>query len=183
SEVYRLHPECFDREMLARVEVEEDSDPLGFERLTYIRNADESRRLNDLEGPAIIIAPSGMCTGGRILHHLRHHGDDERNTILFVGFQAPGTLGRKILDGQRDVNIYGRPATIRARVRKAGAYSAHADRDGLVRWIESVRAGGSPKRIFLVHGELDASEALADELEGRGFPDVEVPERGSRFIL
>jgi len=178
TEVYRLHPECYDREMLRRLDSDADGDPLGFDRLTYIRDASRSRELNSLEGAAIIIAPSGMCTGGRILHHLIHHGGDPDNTILFVGFQAEGTLGRRILEGAKDVRIYGRPHTIRADVRRAGAYSAHADRDELASWIETVRDRGAPKRIFLVHGEEASSLAFAETLQSRGFPSVEVPERG-----
>lgn len=179
TEVYRLHPECFDREMLRRMDREADGDPLGFDRLTYIKDADASRRLNDLVGPAIIISPSGMCEGGRILHHLIHHGGDPDTTILFVGFQAPGTLGRRILDGADEMRIYGDVFPRRARVRRAGAYSAHADRDELVRWIEAVRERGPLERVFLVHGEEASAEALADRLRGRGFGEVAVPARGT----
>ncbi len=179
TEVYRLHPECFDRKMLADMETDSDGDPLGFERLTYIKKADESRKLNSLEGPAIIIAPSGMCEGGRILHHLIHHGGSPNTTILFVGFQAQSTLGRRILEGADEARIYGDMYPIRARIRRAGAYSAHADRDELVHWVEEVRERGSPKKIFLVHGEEDASRAFKSTLEERGFPSVHVPERGS----
>ncbi|MDX1395748.1 MAG: MBL fold metallo-hydrolase [Gemmatimonadota bacterium] len=183
TEVYRLHPECYDREMLRQMEDDPDGDPLGFERLTYIKKSEESRKLNDLEGPAIIISPSGMCEGGRILHHLIHHGGKEDTTILFVGYQAEGTLGRRILEGAREARIYGSMYPIRARIRRAGAYSAHGDRDDLTRWIEEVRDRGSPKQIFLVHGEEDAAFAFMETLEGRGFPSVHVPERGSVFEL
>ena len=183
TEVYRMHPECWNREMNRALEFDSDRDPLGFERLTYITRAEESRRLNDLEGPAIIIAPSGMCEGGRILHHLIHHGGKTSTTILFVGFQAQHTLGRRLLEGADEARIYGDMYPIRATVRRAGAYSAHADRDGLVAWIEEVRDRGSPKRVFLVHGEESQSLALASELESRGFPSVHVPERGSAYDL
>jgi metallo-beta-lactamase family protein len=183
TEVYRMHPECWDREMLRAMDRDADGDPLGFDRLTYITRAEESRRLNDLKGPAVIIAPSGMCEGGRILHHLIHHAGKESTTILFVGFQAEGTLGRRILEGAKEARIYGDMYPIRAKIRRAGAYSAHADRDGLIRWIEEVRDRGSPKRVFLVHGEEAASLALAESLEDRGFPSVEVPERGASFDL
>jgi metallo-beta-lactamase family protein len=179
TEVYRIHPECFDREMLHWMESDADGDPLGFERLTYIKKADESRKLNDLDGPAVIISPSGMCEGGRVLHHLIHHGGKESTTILFVGFQAQNTLGRRILEGAEEARIYGDMYPIRARIRRAGAYSAHGDRDELVAWIEDVRERGSPKQIFLVHGEEDASLAFKKTLEDRGFPSVHVPERGS----
>jgi metallo-beta-lactamase family protein len=114
-----------------------------------------------------------------VLHHLIHHGGKESTTILFVGFQAQNTLGRRILEGAEEARIYGDMYPIRARIRRAGAYSAHGDRDELVAWIEDVRERGSPKQIFLVHGEEDASLAFKKTLEDRGFPSVHVPERGS----
>jgi len=183
TDVYKLHPECYDAQMLRQMEIESDGDPLGFDRLTYIKNANESRRLNELDGPAIIVSPSGMCTGGRIMHHLIHHGGKKDTTILFVGYQAYGTTGRKILEGAEKVRIYGREHRIRAKIRKGASYSAHAGRKELIQWAEAVRDSGSPKRFFLVHGEEDAARSLATELEGRGFPSVEVPDRGSRYEL
>jgi metallo-beta-lactamase family protein len=183
TEVYRMHPECYDREMMHWMDRDSDGDPLGFDRLTYIKKADESRKLNSLQGPAIIISPSGMCEGGRILHHLIHHGGSENNTILFVGFQAQGTLGRRILEGAKEARIYGEMYPIRAKVRRAGAYSAHGDREQLVDWIEEVRERGRPKQIFLVHGEEESSLALKSTLEDRGFPSVHVPDRGSTADL
>ncbi len=183
TEVYRLHPECYDREMLDRIAKESDEDPLGFERLTYITKSEESRRLNDSNDPAVIIAPSGMCEGGRILHHLIHHVGKPSTTVLFVGFQAPGTLGRRILEGAEEARIFDDMYPIRAQVKKANAYSAHADRGELLEWIETVRDRGPLKRVFLVHGDEDASLALAGELEERGFPSVDVPERGASYDL
>ncbi len=183
TEVYRLHPECYDREMLDRVARESDADPLGFERLTYITRSEESRRLNDSSDPAVIIAPSGMCEGGRILHHLIHHVGKPSTTVLFVGYQAPGTLGRRILEGAEEARIFDDMYPIRAQVKKANAYSAHADRGELLEWIETVRERGPLKRVFLVHGDEEASLALAAELEARGFPSVDVPERGAAYDL
>lgn len=181
TEVYRIHPECWDAEMRRAYRTEEDRDPLGFDRLTYVRSVQESKELNGLREGAVIIASSGMCEGGRILHHLLHHADDPASTILFVGFQAPGTRGRRILDGAREVEILGRPLEIRARVRKLDAYSAHGDRDGLLAWAERTRERGAPRRLFLVHGEPEAATALADGLGERGFEGIEVPARGETF--
>jgi metallo-beta-lactamase family protein len=183
TEVYRVHPECFDREMLETIETDEDSDPLGFEGLTYIKNAEESRRLNDLEEPAIIISPSGMCEGGRILHHLIHHVGKRSTNLLFVGYQAQHTLGRRLLEGAEEVRIFNDTYRVRAQVRKAGAYSAHADHEELIDWIETVRDRGRPKQVFLVHGDEDASLGLAAALEERQFPSVHVPARGSSYDL
>ncbi|MFQ5690591.1 MAG: MBL fold metallo-hydrolase RNA specificity domain-containing protein [Gemmatimonadota bacterium] len=183
TEVYRLHPECFDRAMLEAMETESDRDPLGFDRLTYIKSSEQSKRLNTLQEPAIIISPSGMCEGGRILHHLRNHISDSGTTIFFVGYQAEGTLGRRILDGVSPVRIFGDEFEVRARVRKAGAYSAHADRKELLEWADRVRARGAPRRVFLVHGEPESAEGLAAGLRERDLPGVEVPARGSVFSL
>ena len=150
---------------------------------TYIKNAEESRRLNDLDEPAIIISPSGMCEGGRILHHLIHHVGKPSTNLLFVGYQAQHTLGRRLLEGAEDVKIFNDTYRVRARVKKAGAYSAHADREELIDWIETVRERGRPKQVFLVHGDEEASLGLADALGELQFPSVHVPERGSSYDL
>ncbi len=181
TDVYRLHPECYNAEALKALESEADHDPLGFERLTYIRKVEQSKRLNDLDEPAIIIAASGMCEGGRIVHHLAHHVGKRSTTVLFVGWQAPHTLGRKILEGKSPVRIFDAPFDVRARIVKGGAFSAHADGPGLLRWAERVRESGSVEKTFLVHGEEDSALGLAEALGERGFDDVEVPERGASY--
>lgn len=183
TEVYARHPECYDDEMLNAVATDSDGDPLGFGRLRYVRSAEESKTLNGRKGPAIIIAASGMCEGGRILHHLRNHLGKPNTTVLFVGYQAQHTLGRRLLEGNRDVRVYGVPVTVRARMERADAYSAHADRTGLLDWAEAVREQGRVTRFFLVHGEEDSALALARDLESRGTADVQVPERGTTYEL
>ncbi len=183
TEVYSAHPECYDREMLKTMATDADGDPLGFRRLRYVRAADESKALNTRKGPAIIIAASGMCEGGRILHHLRNHLGKRSTTVLFVGYQAQHTLGRRLLEGNREVKVFGAPVEVRARVERADAYSAHADRTGLLAWAEAVRDRGQVVRYFLVHGEVDSAMALAEDLRSAGTAEVEVPERGSVFEL
>ena len=183
TEVYGKHPECYDQEMLNAMASDSDGDPLGFRRLRYVRSAEESKTLNTRKGPAIIIAASGMCEGGRILHHLRNHLGKPNTTVLFVGYQAQHTLGRRLVEGNRDVKVYGVPVQVRARVERADAYSAHADRSGLLEWAEAVRDQGRVKRFFLVHGEADSAQALAEDLRSRGTADVQVPERGASFDL
>jgi len=157
TEVYRRHPECHEPGTWTK------GDPFGFSMLRTVRTPEESKRLNDLEGPAIIIAASGMCEHGRILHHLYHHGSNERNAILFVGYQAEHTLGRRILEGRKDrvqeIRVHGRPMTLRAQVFKMNGLSAHADRPGLEAFIRA--HARSLKNAFVVHGEPDAAEALA----------------------
>jgi len=153
TDVYRRHPECHEPGTWT------GGDPFGFGMLRYCRTAEESKRLNDLDGPAIIIAASGMCEHGRILHHLYHHGPSSRNAILFVGYQAEHTLGRRILEGLRDIRVHGRPTTLRSEVLKLDGLSAHADRPGLE---EFVRAHARTLRnAFVVHGEVEPAEALA----------------------
>jgi metallo-beta-lactamase family protein len=158
TEVYRRHPECHEPGTW------KGGDPFGFEMLHTVRSPDESRTLNDLKGPAIIIAASGMCEHGRILHHLSHHGGDERNAILFVGYQAEHTLGRRILEHAKnqtvqEIRVLGRPMTFRAEVFKMNGLSAHADRPGLEAFVRA--HARSVKNAFIVHGEPDAAEALA----------------------
>ena len=148
TEVYSAHPECYDREMLDTMATDSDGDPLGFRRLRYVRKSEESKALNTRKGPAIIIAASGMCEGGRILHHLRNHVGNPSTTVLFVGYQAQHTLGRRLLEGNREVRVLGAPVEVRARIERADAYSAHADRTGLLGWAEAVRDRGQVSRIF-----------------------------------
>ncbi len=142
-------------------------------RTTYVSDAADSRRLNDLQGPAVILSASGMCEAGRILHHLRHGLGDPRNTVLFVGFQAEHTLGRRILEGATPVKVFGEPREVRCQVAKLNGLSAHADRGGIVDYIHAL--GGRPRRIFLVHGDLERGEALAKYLASRGLHGAEIP--------
>ncbi len=186
TEVFRLHPECFDAEMRAALASDDDHDALGFTHLRYIRETEQSKALNTLDGPAVIISASGMCEGGRILHHLKHRIEDPRATVLFVGFQAEETLGRYLLEGRNPVKIFGEPHVVRARVQKIDGYSAHADRRELLDWAARTRdlaPGGVIRRAFLVHGEPPAQLALAAALREQGYAQVEVPERGQTFEL
>lgn len=157
TEVYRRHPECHEPGTWKA------GDPFGFSMLHTVRSPEESKKLNDLEGPAIIIAASGMCEHGRILHHLYHHGASERNAILFVGYQAERTLGRRILERRKEktqeIKVHGRPMTLRAEVFKMNGLSAHADRPGLEAFVRA--HARTLKNAFIVHGEPDAAEDLA----------------------
>jgi len=130
-----------------------------------VGRVDESKRLNSLTGPAIIISASGMATGGRILHHLRHRLPDPSNTVVFVGYQADGTRGRRILDGEGEVKIFGEMVPVRAQVRSIQSLSAHADADELTIWAGE--AAASPSTVFVTHGEPEASQALAERFGKR----------------
>jgi metallo-beta-lactamase family protein len=178
--VYVNHPECFDQETSAAF-AHGNGAPFGFSRLRYVGSPDESRALNDRKGPCIIIAASGMCEGGRILHHLRHGLPDSKNTVLFVGFQAEGTLGRRLRDGVRPVNVFGEPVEVAAEIATIDGFSAHADQRELVAWVTGLTP--APRRIFLVHGELESAEALAAALRTRIGADVRIPEKNEEFDL
>jgi metallo-beta-lactamase family protein len=181
TEAFRTHPECYDRETQEIMRNDPDGNAFGFRRLKYIRSVEESKALNDLNGPAVIISASGMAENGRVLHHLRHIIEDRRNMVLFVSFQAPNTLGNRILNNQRHVKILGDEFTVRAEVRRIDAFSGHADRNDLLNWvkphIKNLRA------IFLVHGELDEMKALAEGLRDAGAARVELPARGQTFEI
>jgi metallo-beta-lactamase family protein len=183
TDVFNRHPECWDAEMLDTKHNDHDNDPLGFETLTYVRNVEESIALNDRKGPGVIISASGMCEAGRILHHLRNHATNPASTILFVGYQAEHTLGRKILEGNNPVRIYGEDVEILADIERADSYSAHAGRTELLAWADGVSSQGSVEHWFLVHGESDAQEALAAGLDAHGAANVVIPDRLQRFEI
>ena len=177
TEVFRSHPECYDGEAMKFLEGQED--PFGFSRLTYVRDVMASKALNELRVSCIIIASSGMCEAGRVLHHLKVVAPDKRNTILIVGFMAEHTLGRRLADGVEAIRIYGDEYPLGAHIEAVGGLSAHADRDELLAYLG--RLEKRPERTFLVHGEEKPSLAFAEHLRENGFPRVEVPEPGQKF--
>ena len=160
TEIYRLHPECFN-ESIYRF-LREKANPFGMENLTYIREVAHSMKLNDLKDPAIIISASGMCEAGRILHHLKNHIGNPNNLVLFIGFCAEHTLGAQILSGRNPVNIFGEPHTVRAKVASVDAFSGHADKNELKRYVENLT--GNLKKIFVVHGEEPQAMPFAETL-------------------
>jgi metallo-beta-lactamase family protein len=179
TDVFRRHPDCYDDE--TRGLLERTDDPFGFARLRYVRTAEESKALNDLRGPFIVISASGMCEAGRILHHLRNSVGDARNTILITGFQAENTLGRKLVDRLPEVPIFGEPYRLRADVVKLNELSGHADQRELLAWMKPLAS--TVKKVFLVHGELPQAKALAEAIrEAYGVAAV-IPERGEAFAL
>jgi metallo-beta-lactamase family protein len=177
--VHRAHPECFDEE--TRRYISDGEDPFGFQRLQYIRESSESKKLNDLHGPFIVISSSGMCEAGRILHHLRNNIEDPRNTVLITGFQAQDTLGRKLVDKWPEVKIFGEPMRVRAEISSLDELSGHADQNELLEWIKPMVP--SLRRVFLVHGEMQQSQTLAGLLRSRYNLDAVVPTPGQAFEL
>ncbi len=180
--IYRLHPEAFDDEMMRFMVENGRKDPFGFDMVRYTRSTAESKELNALAQPAVIISASGMAEAGRILHHLKNNIEDPRNTVLIVGWQAPNTLGRRLVDREPRVRIFGEEYELKAQVEKINGFSAHADRDELLAWTGHLRA--RPLHTFIVHGEEDASLAFAESLRQlHQFPEVQVPELGQSFIV
>jgi metallo-beta-lactamase family protein len=179
TEVYRLHPECFDEE--TALLVQEDPDLFGRELVHYVTSVEESKRLNGRREPCVILASSGMCEAGRILHHLKHNLEDERNAVLIVGYQAEGTLGRRLVEKQHEVRVLDRVCRVNAEVVVMNGFSGHADQNELLDALAPL--AGATRQVCLVHGEPARSEALRQALLGRGFADVLVPERGQTVAL
>ena len=179
TDVFRKHSELFDQE--AGQFLESGDDPFGFRRLRYIRDVNESKALNDLRGPFMVISASGMCEAGRILHHLKNNIGDPRNTILLTGYQAVNTLGRKIQERMAEVPIFGEPMRLRAEVEKLDELSGHADQHEILAWMRPI--ADSLKRVFLVHGESEQQSGLAQVIQKQYGIEVAVPRRGESFVL
>src|SRR5699024_5186423 len=174
TEVFRENADLFDEE--TQKIIKSGDNPLEFPGLQFTRTADESKELNARQESAIIISASGMCEVGRIKHHLKHHLWEPNSTILFVGYQAPGTLGRRLVDGEKKVKIFGEEIAVNARIEYIEGYSGHADQEWLLNFIYSFIT--KPKHIFLVHGEPDGQIILKDKiLENINIP-VTIPDYG-----
>lgn len=170
TEIFRIHPECFNEEVYDFLF--EKRNPFGFDNLTMVRKVQESIALNDRHEPAVIISASGMCEAGRILHHLRNNIEDEKNTVLFVGYCAEHTLGWKIREGHKQVPILGDKFEVKADIKILDSFSGHADRSELLDYFDAI--GGTKERVWLVHGEPTQSESLAEALRKRSKSQVDV---------
>lgn len=179
TEIYRLHPECFDKET-AEI-ILHHHDPFGFNQIRYIRSSEESKALNELKDTCVIISASGMCEAGRILHHLANNIENPNNTILFIGYTAEHTLGRKITDGLPEVKIFNTFFKVNAEVVVLHSFSAHADEDELLRYISSFDKK-ILKKLFLVHGEIEKSEALKTKINDQ-INEIYIPKKGDVFEL
>ena len=179
TDIFRVHPECYDSQTAEMLRTEKD--PFGFRGLHYVASAEESKKLNYLKTPAMIIAGSGMAEAGRIQHHLKNNISDPRNTVMIVGWQAENTLGRKIAEKWPEVPIYGEKYKLRCSVEIFNEFSAHADRNDLLKWA----GAGKDKwqKVFVVHGEESAALSLADAFTEIGLKQVVVPEYGQSFTL
>ena len=179
TDIFEKHPELYDSDMLELIR--KGSSPFDFPGLTMVRETDQSKAINNITGSTMIIAGSGMCTGGRVKHHLVTNISRPECTILFVGYQAIGTLGRLIVDGARKVRILGKEYPIRAKMAQISGFSAHADRDELFQWLSSLKR--PPKQIFVVHGEAETALQFADFLTERTGWNISTPEYGNESIL
>lgn len=176
TEVFRRHPECYDQETFKTFSA--DGDPFASRYIRFVSSPEDSKRLNMMKGPCVIISSSGMCEGGRVVHHLKHAIQDEANIIVIVGFQAEHTLGRKLVEGWDVVPIFGVPTPRRAQVVKFNGLSAHADRNDLLAYVRAITP--LPGKVFIVHGEEKQALSLGAAIQAE-HPDIEVqiPHRGS----
>lgn len=180
TEIFNKHRDglCFNHKF--REYARHDGDPFGFAYIRYLRSKEESQSLNNRRGPMIVISASGMCEGGRILHHLRNNLEKETTTVLLAGYQAQGTLGRRLQDGEKKVRIFGMEHEVLARVDTMHSFSSHADRNDLVAFV---KAANPARGTFLVHGDPDARAALAGALAAGGVKNVRCPAMGEAFDL
>ena len=181
TKVFEEHPECFDRET-ERVFLESGDDPFGFRRLKYITTVDQSKELNDIHDPMIIISASGMAEGGRILHHLANNISNPKNLILFVGYAAEHTLARKIMDGMEKVNILGEEYAVKSKIKTMDYFSAHADQKELLDYLK-LNDKKRLKNIFLVHGEEEQALPLREKLFQKGYKNAQFPVSGEKFVI
>ncbi len=180
TNIVRNHPECFNADL--REYIQNDPDPFGFNNLKYIREASESKELNDLKEPCIIISASGMCDAGRVKHHLRNSIGDERNTVLMVGYCSPNTLGVKLMSGAKQVRIFGDFFDVNADIETIHSYSAHADYNELLKFL-SCQDKTKLKSVFLVHGEDDAKKVFKETLQKNEYHNIVIPGPGDLFEL
>ena len=179
TKVFQKHRELYDKEMTEHIKNHES--PFNFLGLKIIGTTQESKAINHIKGTVMVIAGSGMCTGGRIKHHLVNNITREENTIMFVGYQATGTLGRRIVDGEKEVRILGQQYPVKARVTQIHGFSAHADKEELLEWLSALKK--PPKKLFVVHGEAESAQQFADYIKEKTGWSVSVPAYKEEVIL
>ncbi len=182
TEIYRSHVDCYDEE--TREMMLDDDEPLNFSGLKYVRKTEESMAINRFRDPCVIISASGMLEGGRVLHHLKHAIEKSNTTIMFAGYQAPRTLGRYLLDHEREeVKIFGQPFKVAARIERLEGCSGHADQKNLMEWTNQIAQQGGLAGVALVHCELEPATVLKEKLNSIGIAEVSIPSRGSKIEL
>lgn len=179
TKVFRNNLDCFDEE--ARVYIQNGDNPLDFPGLRFTQSSDESRALNDMKESMIIISASGMCDAGRIKHHLKHNLWRKECSVVFVGYQAVGTLGRRLVDGAKKVKIFGEEITVNAQIEMIEGFSGHADKDGLLGWMNAF--GRKPGKVFIIHGEEPAMTEFATAIQEEMGIETFIPERGEAYLI
>jgi metallo-beta-lactamase family protein len=179
TQVFRNNLDCFDEE--ARKYIANGDNPLDFPGLKFTQSLEESKALNAREDSIIIISASGMCEAGRIKHHLKHNIWRKESTVLFVGYQAEGTLGRKLVEGAKRVKIFGEDISVNARIEMIEGFSGHADRDGLLNWIGKFNR--KPQKIFIIHGEENVMNEFASLINGKFSIETIIPSKGDSYIV
>lgn len=180
TEIFRLHPECFNNQI--KEVMENDPDPFGFNSLHYIRHAGDSKSLNDIRNPVIIISASGMMEAGRIKHHLANNISDSANTILAVGYCAPRTLGARLLNGEKEVSIHGNQYNVMAEIKRIDSYSGHGDYREMADFL-LCQDPALIRKTFLVHGEEEPAQKYREYLSGKGFDNITIPPKGFEFLV
>ena len=178
TDIFRLHPECFNGDIIELME--KDPDPFGFNSLYYIKRSEDSKKLNDMKEPMVIISASGMMEAGRVKHHLANNISDPANTVLAVGYCAPNTLGARLLRGDKEVSIHGNHYQVKADIKRIDSYSGHGDYKEMAEFL-SCQDAGQIKQSFLVHGEIDVQSKYKTYLESQGFRNINIPQRGDEF--
>lgn len=180
TNIMRKHSEFFNDDVIDYMHV--DPDPFGFSNLTYVRKAEDSKKLNDMHEPCIIISASGMIEAGRIKHHVKNNVINANNTILIVGYCSPGSIGGKLRDGAKKIRIFGDEYDVKARVEVISSFSAHADYEEMIQYL-SCQDKKKVKKLFLVHGEYPVQQVFRQTLLKTGFTDIEIPEQGEVFTV
>ncbi|GAI93453.1 unnamed protein product, partial [marine sediment metagenome] len=179
TEMFLRNPDCFDEDALNLINI--GNNPLDFRNLKFTRSSEESKQINFSKESKVIISASGMCTAGRIKHHLKHNLWRKESSIVFVGYQANGTLGRRIKEGEKVVKIFGEEIQVNAKICSLEGFSGHADREGIVRWIKSFK--NRPKKIFVVHGEEEATEEISRKIEEELKIKTHIPKLGETLSI
>ena len=180
TEIFRMHPECFDQELTKYMMT--DPNPFGFNNLHYTRDVEESKKLNNKDEPCVIISASGMITGGRIKHHVLNHIENPRNTILMVGYAAPQTIGGQLRNGNEEIRIFGQKLQVKAEVKIMDSFSAHGDYKEMANYLSN-QDKEKLKKLFLVHGELNSQQSFKNYLEQQGFQNIYIPGLEQEFKI
>jgi metallo-beta-lactamase family protein len=178
--VFRMHPECFNKEILKHMET--DPDPFGFNTLFYITRQEDSKKLNDHKKPCVIISASGMMEAGRVKHHLANNISDPKNTVLAVGYCAPSTLGARLLSGEKEVSIHGNRYEVKAEIKRLDSYSGHGDYKEMIGFL-SCQDKSALEKVFLVHGDYKTQKNYAATLQKEGYNNIEIPAKGMNYEI